>query len=183
MNEEDRQNDCSMFYALTKVYKPQYYYWEIVIAIRRILIAFVAINFNDKYSEFSIIFVIMISLWLHDECQPFIINELNKLEYISLRCIILIVIIRFWFSTDGYNVNGNKLIVILLGLLVLAPFAFLLWYTLRNYWQNKQKTQAIHSDFRGYEILEEDDDMSVQLAATQAHNISASNLSVRLIND
>ena len=46
MTISQRQNESGAVYVLTNKYKPQYYYWEYILFIRRLIIALFAVSVN-----------------------------------------------------------------------------------------------------------------------------------------
>ena len=100
MDDIQRQHDQNILRPLTLAYKPQYYYWEFIILIRRILIAFLAISFgsNNIYPKFVLIIILCIFLRIQSIYQPFIIQEVNNVESNLLMCIIIIVVIDRYFK-------------------------------------------------------------------------------------
>ena len=88
---EQRESDNNPLILFMVIYKPEYYFWEYVIFIRRICIAFYSVSVENDSFALIFITVLVIFLSFHIQCQPFVIDGANKLETILLVVLIIIV--------------------------------------------------------------------------------------------
>jgi len=79
--------------SLVKSYKlKQYWYWEMVMFSRRILIAKISVDQGTQTSFQSFMFILMIVyLVLQMNCRPFAIDQVNRMETICLCCLLSIL--------------------------------------------------------------------------------------------
>ena len=85
LSSSERQNKNNILSVFTSRYKPQYFYWEFIIFIRRICIAMFSVtSINDNWTV-AFIIIMFIFLFFQYQCQPFIINAANKMELYYYR--------------------------------------------------------------------------------------------------
>ena len=134
MDDLQRQHEENILRPLTLAYKPQFYYWEFVILIRRLLIAFLTVGFgaDNAYTKCVLIGVLFICVRLQTTYQPFKIHEANNMELNLLICIIMIVVIDM--VSDELD---EMLIYIILTMLIVFPFISLFWWIMK--YQRKKK--------------------------------------------
>ena len=72
-------------------YKEEYYYWEYIIFIRRVSIAFYSVSVDDDSLTWIFIAVLIVFLSVQFQCKPFVIEVANDLESILLGCLLAIV--------------------------------------------------------------------------------------------
>ena len=133
MDDRQRQHEENILRPLTLAYKPQFYFWEFVILMRRLLIAFFAISFDsdDVYPRFTLIIILCIFLKIQIEYASFKIQEVNKLEFNLFLCIFIIIVID-----SIYDVNYNTFIYTLLAILIL-------FHLLRTSWDIMQRKRNL----------------------------------------
>ena len=91
MTPSQRPDKDQLFTSFCSRYKPQYYYWEFMIFIRRISIAMFSVSVTDDDYQIVFLIIIAIFLYIQSQCEPFIIESGNKIEIILLSCIIIVV--------------------------------------------------------------------------------------------
>jgi len=75
------------FAFLYNGYEPEYYYWELIITARKISMAFVQVavaSFGGIIQVICVLFIIQFALLLNIKSQPYLYDEQDKLETISL---------------------------------------------------------------------------------------------------
>ena len=97
MGEIERQKDSLS--SLVANYKPQYFYWEYIVFLRRICIAmFTASTTDNNNYKMVFILIMFIFLFYQNRYQPFIINTINMMESILLSCLIFIIVLELAYS-------------------------------------------------------------------------------------
>eukprot|EP01084_Bolivina_argentea_P178297 308211_1 len=143
MNENERQNKKYVLSSICKYYRPEYYYWNFVILIRRIIISLLTATFYGIYSKMCLMFILFIFLFIQHKLQPFIVNQGNELELILLMLLIFAVFVE---AVCAENYRFYDLAIILLSLLILMPFIMLMFYTYilckRFHTKDKQKNST-----------------------------------------
>ena len=137
-----RQDPSYYFHIITSRYKPQYYYWELIIFIRRIIIALFAVSEPNIGSKFIFIAMMIFFLYLQYSCNPFIIHQGNKMEFILLGCFIFLNVIQLplnpAFDTEKLN--------IIISILIIYPLILIL-YKLdglqQQLWVNKKDDNVL----------------------------------------
>ena len=91
----ERQKRDYILSAFVTKYKPNYYYWEYIIFIRRICIAMFSVSVTDG-NNYERIFILIMFLFLFAQyrCEPFIIDAGNVMEFILLSCFIFVIFLN-----------------------------------------------------------------------------------------
>ena len=121
MGGTGRQNRDHPLNRFVGRYKPQYYYWEYVIFIRRILIALFAVSVQDISGKFAFLAILTLFVYLQHIYNPFVIHQCNKLEYTLLACLVLIA------TTNTSDLYDNTFINIVVSSLIILPFPLLIY--------------------------------------------------------
>ena len=122
MNDTQRGNKNNILNSFVCKYKPQFYYWEYIIFIRRIFIALFSVSVSDGMLTFIFVIILLLFLLVHIEYEPFLIHGANKLEGILLCCLISVVVLQGLSSIK----NGFKSIII--SLFIFIPFILVIYY-------------------------------------------------------
>eukprot|EP01084_Bolivina_argentea_P107323 191888_1 len=124
-NEHQRQSNENALRPLTVSYKSQFFYWEIIITIRRILIAGLSIGFgnNNIYSTLILIAILGIFVRLQAKYEPFVIQQANAMESNLLICLMIILSV----SALNNQSNDDKFIYVVVAISIIIPFIFMLW--------------------------------------------------------
>ena len=130
----DRQNPGNGLSSLMTKFKPQYYYWEFVLFMRRIIIAFFAASAFDNNYKLVFIIILSVFLYLQHEYQPFITYQGNKMEFILLRCLIFVVVLDM---TSFINSTFEQ---ILIASSIIFEFILFAYLMIRYAFSSKLKT-------------------------------------------
>eukprot|EP01084_Bolivina_argentea_P002505 4628_1 len=122
MNISDRQNPDNILNQFVSRYKPQYYYWELVVFVRRVFIAIFAVSVSDILSKFFFLGIIMIFIQIQNIYNPFIINEGNRMEHILLLCLLFII------ATQTSQAMDYTVLNVIVSFLIILPFPLLLYF-------------------------------------------------------
>ena len=99
-----KHQDPSYFLnVVTSRYKPQYYFWELLIFIRRVIIALVSVSEPNITITYLFIIIMGFFLFLQYLYNPFIIHEANRMEFILLMCFIFMVVIQLPLTGSGFS--------------------------------------------------------------------------------
>eukprot|EP01084_Bolivina_argentea_P152182 265507_1 len=110
------------FSNIVNKYKPQFYGWEGILFIRRVIVALFSVCFIGLVSKFIFIIIMFLFLFVHYQCQPFIIHSANQLEFILLSCFIFIITTQLISTMEYVFIN------IMVSFFILFPFILLIFY-------------------------------------------------------
>eukprot|EP01084_Bolivina_argentea_P161623 281354_1 len=153
MDPNDRQNDNNVLRPLTLSYRPGCFYWEFIILLRRVLIISLSVSFaNNMYVKFVIISILCLFVILHRDMQPFINEQVNKMEFILLISMIIVTAVDVINDTVDNDVFIYSTIIIL----ILMPFVLLIMFFMQ-YVLDDWKGLHPYDDFE-MEFYDEDDE-------------------------
>eukprot|EP01084_Bolivina_argentea_P192447 330363_1 len=142
MDDMKRQSEKdNILVSLSRSYKPQYYWWEMLIFLRRLLIAFLSISFGQSniYSHYTLICILLAFLMLQMKFKPFNMNEANELESYLLAFIIMIVVLLQIYNSNSYNESLYHFTYATIFILTLIPFMFVIGFMLSYIRKNASK--------------------------------------------
>eukprot|EP01083_Nonionella_stella_P105173 302371_1 len=117
-----RSNRSSTWNIFVDKYKPQCFWWEFVLFIRRICIAMFSVSFDDPDSRVVFCMVILIFYALQWRYEPFIVQSANQMECWLLLGVIMVIMME---AVQDMNYTFKSIIVLLL---VLLPFGLMAYY-------------------------------------------------------
>eukprot|EP01084_Bolivina_argentea_P161621 281352_1 len=129
----NRDNKLWFLYPIVSNYKSEYFYWEFVILLRRILFTFFVINFDTNYISIILCIILGIFLFLHHKIEPFVIQQVNDIEFACIFGLIIGVIVQKLISNE---VLGH----IFYTILFVFPFVLLTYYGCKCIKIYRQKT-------------------------------------------
>eukprot|EP00004_Rigifila_ramosa_P016522 TRINITY_DN3922_c2_g1_i3.p1 TRINITY_DN3922_c2_g1~~TRINITY_DN3922_c2_g1_i3.p1 ORF type:complete len:199 (+),score=54.61 TRINITY_DN3922_c2_g1_i3:524-1120(+) len=94
------QRDAEAYGFLTKGYKPERFYWDLVVTLRKILFAIVSLFASAPLQLFFGNWILLLSWIAHHFSNPYVSNLLAKMESASLWVLLLTV------TTGGLFFNG-----------------------------------------------------------------------------
>ena len=155
-SSEQRQSHTNPLMLFTVIYKEEYYYWEYVIFIRRICIAFYSVSVENDSFALIFITVLVVFLSLHIQCQPFVIDGANRLETILLVVLIIIVTSQELSSIDTIWQEYITLSSIFL------PFILMLYFICNICRKDKKSSDEDYDEL--YDFMDENEsNLSVRL--------------------
>ena len=135
MTMADRQNPSNGLSSLITKFKPQYYYWEYVLFIRRVIIAFFAASAFDNNYKLVFIMILLVFLYIQYQCESFIVHEGNKMEFILLLFLVFVLVLDMTSFInpifEQYLIAGS----------ILFPFISFAYFMMRYATNPKMKTQ------------------------------------------
>lgn len=99
----DQVETLVKFKTLFSGYKPEFYYWEFLVILRKFLIRVIAIlliSSGITIQGLGIMIVLLFSLSLHINYKPYEKDSINKLEQYCIIVLILFICGGITFSTD-----------------------------------------------------------------------------------
>jgi len=109
-------------------YKPEVFYWEVVIVYRKVAMAALMVYSNRWEGQVPVLVGIgflLLSLYLHNAAGPFVSAELNKMESFAISLPTLSLYCGIMYTSTNISSSGR---LVLFLLMVLANLAFvLLW--------------------------------------------------------
>ena len=72
-------------------FKSKYYYWEYILFIRRVLIAFFAASINDIERKYIFLGVTILFAIIQHFTSPFVVKQNNGIKMMSLGCLIFVI--------------------------------------------------------------------------------------------
>eukprot|EP01083_Nonionella_stella_P105403 303163_1 len=127
MSVDDRQNPNHILNIITSRYKPQHYYWELIIFIRRLVISVFAVSVHDVTAKFVLLIILFVFVFMQYTYAPFLVNEANHLEIILMSAFIIITMTQI--IPDDLNV---LFINICVSFCIMLPIPLLIYYVLRS---------------------------------------------------
>eukprot|EP01084_Bolivina_argentea_P041668 76908_1 len=121
---EERNNKDNVLNTFVSKYKPRYFYWEFVIFIRRICVAMFTVSITDDTSRIIFIITIITFTIFQRNCKPFIVHSSNKLEFILLSCLSIVIMSHSLSSVNGTFNNVITSIFIILPILIMIYYIF-----------------------------------------------------------
>eukprot|EP01016_Furgasonia_blochmanni_P011324 TRINITY_DN15087_c0_g1_i2.p1 TRINITY_DN15087_c0_g1~~TRINITY_DN15087_c0_g1_i2.p1 ORF type:complete len:266 (-),score=12.80 TRINITY_DN15087_c0_g1_i2:114-911(-) len=124
----DRSTWVLKFGFIYSGYKSAVYFWEFVIFFRKLLLIVIMVilcELPKAFISLTILFVIGMSYLLQNRNKPYLLEELNKLEELSLSSSAVIVFAISLFSTYSEEGNPAYINLVLAGCAILTLFSFL----------------------------------------------------------
>ena len=140
MGEIERQKRGHILSSFIANYKPQYYYWECIIFLRRICIAMFSVSATDNNYTICFILIMYIFLFCQYRYQPFIIHSVNTMEFILLSCISFVIVLES-ISFINYTLKH-----VLISFLIIFPFILFFYFIIKYQKINISKNQNDSSD-------------------------------------
>jgi len=73
------------YHFLTKGYEPRYYYWEIIVMLRKVGMVFISVYIKEfRIQSMLAVLLCVVALAIHALCQPFVSTQVDLLEWLSL---------------------------------------------------------------------------------------------------
>eukprot|EP00004_Rigifila_ramosa_P016510 TRINITY_DN3922_c1_g1_i1.p1 TRINITY_DN3922_c1_g1~~TRINITY_DN3922_c1_g1_i1.p1 ORF type:complete len:207 (-),score=53.98 TRINITY_DN3922_c1_g1_i1:21-560(-) len=118
------------FGFLTKGYKPERFYWDLVVTVRKIVFAIVSLFASAPLQLFFGTWILLLSWIAHHFAKPYESKILAKMESASLWVLLVTVTTGMLFYTDVLGTDENQgfgvsIVLILLNLAAVAIFLFL----------------------------------------------------------
>ena len=122
MSAEQRADENTFMYQLSSRFKPEFWYWEYIIFLRRLTVAFFAVGVSGDGYKLIFGLVMMMFIGLQWHLAPFLTPETNRAEFILL-CAIPIVIMALMPSVEELPVSEY-----VMSMLVLLPIPLMAFF-------------------------------------------------------
>ena len=123
--KEHREDPDYSLNALCKYYRPQCYYWEFVILLRRITIALYAIFWTSSWFPIVLISFLLFYLYALYKFEPFKTKEANGAEFILMSCIIVVIFIQSsLYRTDSIRYAASVVLALFIIIPIFAVFVY-----------------------------------------------------------
>merc|ERR1712228_152826 len=123
MEETERMDPKNPYSTIAKKYKPNYFWWELILLSRRIMIAGFSVSVTNNELKFLFIGMMIVFLQLHDNYKPFAIHEANRLESVLLSFFILVPVAQSAYKLNWVFVN------VFLSFCMILPVGIILFYS------------------------------------------------------
>eukprot|EP01083_Nonionella_stella_P066591 175475_1 len=120
--DESQREKPNPFDSILEKYKPELFYWELVLFWRRIVIAFFAVSVPGIPAKCAFIGIMFIFLLLQHKYEPFVAKEANGMEMKLLCCFIFVIVTQL--PSSKYPIFMN----VVISLLIILPFVFMAYY-------------------------------------------------------
>ena len=124
---KENQRGQLYYYPVIGTYKDEYWYWELVMFIRRLLFALVFIVFDDNNLKISMGVLLLIYSFIHQHYLPFRWKYVNKLDSYLIASITAII---FMDANSANTDTGFYSFII--SLLILFPIIWFIWFLIAN---------------------------------------------------
>ena len=125
VDQNTKQDPNYFLNIITSRYKPQYYYWELILFTRRIIIALVSVSEPNIVIKFIFIGLMIFFSYLQYLYNPFIIHQANQMEFMLINAYIFAVMIQMPLNPKF----SNKQLNIATSVLILFPIILIIYYT------------------------------------------------------
>ncbi|EGR29156.1 zinc finger transcription factor sma, putative [Ichthyophthirius multifiliis] len=135
----DRPDISETFGFITKGYRSEYFFWEIIIMYRKsfLVIGSVFLQIDEFQKGLNVVLYFFIWYMIQNKYQPFISHRLNQVESFSLlTCVCYIYISLYYLVNDPDSIINIVMIIVLLVVYFGYIFYFLLVFA-------KQKVDEI----------------------------------------
>ena len=123
LTEQERADRNRFINKVSKRFQSEYWYWEYVIFVRRLIIAYFAVSATDLYWQLVFIVVMMVFIGIQWKLAPFASAETNQAEYILLCAFPIIIAAKMLSMTTSYMFPVDFLsVMVLLPIPVMAFF-------------------------------------------------------------
>eukprot|EP01083_Nonionella_stella_P062972 163702_1 len=160
MTLRQRQNRMHALFVFTSRYKQEFYWWEFVIFLRRVIIAWYHALVEDMTLRLAFVSIIIFCMYLQHTYNPFVIEEANQVEFILLCCFLFIVLSQFPSITFQLN---EWVISVVISILVILPIPLFVYYVVTVI-----KNRTAKQEVPDYED-EDENDYDVSLASPRAN--------------
>eukprot|EP01084_Bolivina_argentea_P049841 91670_1 len=140
MNYEERNKEDNFLNKFVSKYKPEYYYWEYLLFIRRMSISMFTISVNSDMAQIIFIAVMLVFISLQKNCEPFAFADANSMEYFLLQLLIIVIALNLSTSIDTTFNN-----VVLSGFIIF-PFMLMAYYIVGFIKKNTKNVYAAADD-------------------------------------
>eukprot|EP01083_Nonionella_stella_P098536 277138_1 len=140
MSVAERQNPKYALFIYTSRYKPQYYYWEFVLFVRRILVSLFAAFAHRITLKLVFIIVIAYCAVIQHLHSPFMIHEANHMELMLLQCLVLVIVIELPYA----QAEAHTLITIALSFFIVVPIPLMMYYICKVMHRKRWKHSKAH---------------------------------------
>ena len=155
----EQRADRNMFiFKLSKRFKPEYWYWEFVIFVRRMIIALFAVGIPGVVYKLVFLVLMMVFIVIQWKVAPFVSTETNQAEFVLLCALPIVITAQILMMITDYMFP-----VFVLSLAVLLPIPLLMGFVCFVVWAEWKQWVADHKEFKD-DIL-----MALDNAAVQAH--------------
>eukprot|EP01084_Bolivina_argentea_P064316 117321_1 len=137
MTISERSDKRHVLNIFVSKYKSKYYYWEIVLLIKRIFIAMFAtvLIVNNGITYVLFVIIIFIFIVLHRCCEPFIVTAANNMECMLLLCLCIVIMTH---SVVDHQATFTNVTV---SFLIMLPFILMI-YCIYQFITNKKTDES-----------------------------------------
>ena len=131
------------FYSVIRTYDEEYWFWELVLFMRRLLFAFMFIVFDNDDLKILVGILLSVYLFIHLKYLPFRWNYVNKLD--SYLIVAISIVIFMNASSSNLHQTFYDLIITLI---LLFPMFYYLWFGISNRGalKNRKKNDSTEND-------------------------------------
>eukprot|EP00004_Rigifila_ramosa_P020527 TRINITY_DN532_c0_g3_i1.p1 TRINITY_DN532_c0_g3~~TRINITY_DN532_c0_g3_i1.p1 ORF type:complete len:2148 (+),score=347.78 TRINITY_DN532_c0_g3_i1:766-6444(+) len=135
-----RRNPHAFTY-LTEGYKPERFYWDLVVTVRKILFVIVSLFASAPLQLFFGTWILLLSWIAHHFAEPYLSNMLAKMESASLWVLLITVTTGMLFYTSALGSAGDGVSVFLI-LLNFGGVTVFLVLAIRKFFGLRPSAQA-----------------------------------------
>ena len=137
LTEQERADRNRFINKVSKRFLPQYWYWEYVIFLRRLIIAYFAVSATDLHWQLVFIVVVSIFVAIQWKLAPFVSAATNQAEYILLCALPIIIAAKMLSVTTSYMFPADFLSVT-----VLLPIPVMTFFVVRVVTKEHQRAKS-----------------------------------------
>merc|ERR1719320_981998 len=107
------------YHFLFKGYEPQFYYWELIVMIRKVLMVYIAVflEWDFQIQSLTATLLCVISVVVHGVCYPYTTDNLDSLELMSLFGSFCTYFLGQFLFVDAIQIQVKTFISVIIGLM------------------------------------------------------------------
>ena len=123
---KQRYDRNAFIYQLTKRFKPEHWYWEYVLFLRRIIIALFAVGIPGEFYKFVFLIVQLVFIWIQWKFNPYLSAEANTAEFTLLICLPIVNVAQI--SVIQQFAPFIVMVILSLMIIIAIPVVFICAY-------------------------------------------------------
>ena len=140
----EQRADRNMFiFKLSKRFKPEYWYWEFVIFVRRLIIALFAVGIPGVVYKLVFLVLMTVFIGIQVYLTPFVSAKVNQAEFVLLCALPTVITAQSFMVLTDYSFP-----VIVLSFAVFLPIPLVMWFVGSVVWAEWKQWVADHKEFK-----------------------------------
>jgi len=137
------------YHFLTKGYEPEYFYWEIIVMLRKVAMVFISVYIKEfRVQSLMAVLLNVIALAVHALFQPFVSEQVDLLEWLSLFGSFCTYFFgQFLFPGVGITDGQQRFISFVIAVVSVVVMFTILYAAFRTIWKDIKASMGWQKDF------------------------------------